>query len=237
MRNMADPSSGVIVVDRESLVGVYEKMLSPNFPDDELITLDEFLADVAEGSSTVHVVGDPSDPRAVAVVDVFGESPAVLLSYFATRADQRGRGVGSALLRGLLDDIARDPRVSVVLAEVEDPRHHEAHDVHGIPAARLAFYGRLGARILDVPYFQAPLRADARPVFGMLLLVLDPADRWVRDGALVPEAGVAGVLSALYRDVEPELVGSVLKDTSGPIRLFRVDQLAQVPVLLRGSAR
>ncbi len=234
---MADSGGGVIVADPVSLVSVYEKLLSPNFPDDELITLDEFLGGVASGSSTVHVVGDPSDPTAVGVFERFEDSPAVLLSYFATRVDQRGRGVGSALLRGLLDAIGEDPDVSVVLAEVEHPSHHAAHDFHGLPDARLAFYGRIGARILDVPYFQAPVRDGGRPVFGMLLLVLDPAGRWVRDGALVPEAGVGAVLASLYRGVEPELVGSVLEGSSGPIHLFSVDQLAQVPVHLGWSAR
>src|SRR5690606_22793856 len=53
---------------------------------------------------------------------------------------------------------------------------------HGDPAARVRFYARRGARVLDLPYVQAPIRAGAEPVPGRLLLVLHAEPGVLREG-------------------------------------------------------
>lgn len=193
------------VNDPEHLAAAYERLLVPNFPSRELITEEEFLAGIASGGASVRVSGDPGDPTALAMLQRFEGAPAVLLTYFATRADLRGKGVGSALLRDILDDLADDDSVSVVLAEVEHPAYHEASEAHGDPAARLRFYGRLGGRILDVPYFQPPVSEDEEAVYAMLLLVLNPPEALVRDGRLIPEAGVASGLEQVMGSLDASL--------------------------------
>ena len=54
----------------------------------------------------------------------------------------------------------------------------------GDPTARLSFYARFGATVLDLPYFQPRLTAKGRRAHGMLLLAFD-----VHADALVDEGG------------------------------------------------
>lgn len=222
------------VTDPAAVARVHERLLVPNFPPRELVSVEELLEDVARGSATVRVVGEASDPVAVAITATFTGSPAVLLSYVAIRADQRGRGVGTALLSGLLAGITADPEVSVVLAEVEHPDHHQAHPVHGDPAARLRFYARLGGQILDVPYFQPPVDETQDAVYGMLLLVLAPPERFVRGQRLLPEAGLAAALGEFMAGTDPERypVGPVLEAAGRPegVRMLPVEELGRAPV-------
>ncbi|MGM7669715.1 hypothetical protein [Microbacterium sp. A93] len=239
--NAADtpgPDAGTRVDDPLTVAGLYEHLLVPNFPASELITAAELVESVAAGTSTVRVIGAPEDPLAIAVTESFARSPAVLLGYFATRADQRGRGIGSALLTGLLAGIAaEEPEVSVVLAEVEHPAHHPVHAVHGDPAARLRFYGRLGGHILDLPYVQPPVDASQEPVYGMLLLALAPPARYVRGDRLLPEAGLAGALEEILAGADPERlpVAAALAAARHPrgTRLIRVADLDSAPVALK----
>ncbi|WP_313823828.1 GNAT family N-acetyltransferase [Citricoccus sp.] len=225
------------VTDPVSLARVHERLLVPNFPPQELGSVQELLEDVDRGSATVRVVGDPSDPVAVAVTATFTDSPAVLLSYVAIRADQRGRGVGTALLSGLLTGITAGPDVSVVLAEVEHPAHHQAHPVHGDPIARLRFYARLRGRILEVPYFQPPVDGTQDAVYGMLLLALDPPARVVHGQRLLPEAGLAAALEEFMAETDPERypVGPLLEAAGRPegVRMLPLDEVGHAPVAHR----
>lgn len=228
------------VTDPVSLARVHERLLVPNFPPRELVSVQELLEDVDRGSATVRVVGDPSDPSdpvAVAITATFTDSPAVLLSYVAIRADQRGRGVGTALLSGLLAGITADPDVSVVLAEVEHPAHHQAHPVHGDPAARLRFYARLRGQILDVPYFQPAVDETQDAVYGMLLLVLAPPDRFVHGQRLLPEAGLAAALEEFMAGTDPERypVGPLLEAAGQPggVRMLTIAEVDHAPVVHR----
>jgi len=228
--------AGTIVRGADAVARVYERMLVPNFPAEELVAVAELIAAAEDGSTTVRVVGTVEDPVAVAVTESFPGSAATLLAYFAARADQRGRGVGTALLSGLLAGVAADPEASVVLAEVEHPHHHGPDEAHGDPEARLRFYGRLGARILDLPYFQPPVSADAEAVYGMLLLVLDPPARLLRGDRLLPEAGVAEALESIMAEVDTGRfpVAAALEAARDPlgVRLLPVERLADAAVAL-----
>ncbi|WMY78619.1 GNAT family N-acetyltransferase [Citricoccus sp. I39-566] len=235
--DIPQPDGGTPVTDPVAVARVHERLLVPNFPPRELVSVEELLEDVARGSATVRVVGEASDPVAVAITATFTGSPAVLLSYVAIRADQRGRGVGTALLSGLLAGITADPEVSVVLAEVEHPAHHQAHPVYGDPAARLRFYARLGGRILEVPYFQPPVDETQDAVYGMLLLVLAPLERFVHGQRLLPEAGLAAALEEFMAGTDAQRfpVGPVLEAAGHPdgVRMLAADEVGLAPVTRR----
>ncbi|MCK0112141.1 GNAT family N-acetyltransferase [Ornithinimicrobium sp. F0845] len=180
------------VTDARELEQVYAVLLAPSFPPSELHPPDWLTHGVSSGAVSVLVAEDASGPVATAVTESLGPSPVVLLTYFATRADLRGRGVGSALFGGMLDAVLDRDRTPLVLAEVERPDRHTGSPEFGDPTARLRFYGRHGARVLDLPYFQPPIGAQP-PVHGMLLLALHADEQ-----ALTLEADGTEAVTADY---------------------------------------
>lgn len=176
----------------DELARLHARLLAPSFPPSELVGVEWLAEGVASGRVEVLVAEDASGPAALAVTQSLAPAPAVLLTYFATRADRRGGGVGTALFEQMLAAVLREQRPQVVLAEVERPDRHAASAEFGDPTAQLRFYGRLGARALDLPYFQPPIGAQDA-VHGMLLLALHADDRAVvagEDGEGIPGAGL-----------------------------------------------
>ena len=165
-----------VLTDLQAIGDVHDRVLAPAFSPDELVPREQLLADVAAGRSEVLAVLDGrGDPLAAAVGDFIGD--VALLGYLATSRGSRSAGLGGELLDAAVQRWrARTRRgasaISLVVAEVEDPRHHDPDPVRGDPARRLGFYARHGARRLDLPYVQPALRAETEKVAGMLLLVL-----------------------------------------------------------------
>lgn len=183
------------VTEAADLRDLHTRLLQPAFPADELATADWLCDAVASGQASVLMSEDCSGPVATAVTERLGTSGSVLLSYFATRADRRGRGVGSHLFAQMLDAVRLLERPRLLVAEVERPDRHTGSADHGDPTARLRFYGRQGARALDLPYFQPPIHDGSDAVHGMLLLALwvDPAlVTSGPDGSSLPGAGLVG---------------------------------------------
>ncbi len=128
------------------------------------------------------------------------------------------------------------------MAEVDDPRCHDAEGLVGDPAARLSFYGRFGARVLDLPYFQPSLIRGGRRARGMLLLAFDvhaaslapgpvPAlrgdllDRWLR-GYFAESEGLRESDEGAH---DPDLA-RLLGQASAPagVRLLPIEQYTDV---------
>lgn len=154
----------------ELLRAAFDAVLRPSF------TAEELSGPEAAEPSQHRVVSIAStssgEPAGVAVsaVDPTGVS---LLSYLAVGPASRGLGVGSALLRHLRQ-LWAEAGCGVVLAEVHDPRGHA--DTPGEhPLARLRFYQRAGARVLDLPFVQPALARGTTRVPDMLLLVMHPS--------------------------------------------------------------
>lgn len=196
------------VTGTEDLKQVYDALLAPSFPPSELVPLEWLTEGVTSGAVDVLVAEDSSGAVAIAVTEPLPPAPVVLLTYFATRADRRGSGIGTALFRGMLQAVLDRDRPQLVVAEVERPDWHTASPEFGDPTARLRFYGRHGARALDLPYFQPPIVEGDDPVHGMLLLALHLADGVVvtgddgREG--VPGEGLlADATDAILDDAGP----------------------------------
>lgn len=182
----------------DDIHAIHTQLLQPAFPASELVSVGWLTSAVAAGEASVLVVEDASGPLGTAVTERLGSSGSVLLSYFATRADMRGQGVGSRLFAQMLDAVRLQESPRLVVAEVERPDRHSGSPEHGDPTARLRFYGRHGARALDLPYFQPAIGPEAEPVHGMLLLAL-----WV-DPALLVSVGDGHALSG------PDLVAGAI---------------------------
>jgi GNAT superfamily N-acetyltransferase len=114
-----------------------------------------------------------SEAVGVALGEFHAPSGILMLGYLAVRDDQRGLGVGTALLERALPSWRTAVNPIAVLAEVEDPRSHSKSQ-YGDPAARLRFYERFGSQVLPVQYFQPRLAPELPRVHGMFLVCLDP---------------------------------------------------------------
>ncbi|MCE7082865.1 N-acetyltransferase [Streptomyces sp. ST2-7A] len=164
---IVDVGFGDPVVER-----VYEELLRPGFPPDELLLRSELDDALRQGSGVLAVALDEAgDPRGAAVGEWRAGSGVLLLSYLAVRGGQRSAGIGSRLMEHVGTHWQRSLSPRMTLAEVEHPMAHPASE-HGDPVARLRFYWRRGARALDVPYVQPALRKGTRRVPDMLLLLL-----------------------------------------------------------------
>jgi GNAT superfamily N-acetyltransferase len=214
--------------DDELLGLVYDELLRPNFPRDELVAWDDLRSAVLEGACVVSaVVDDGAAPVAAAVGDWDSGSRVLLLSYLAVRPDHRSRGLGGLLMQEVTGSWQDRFQPKVTLAEIEHPlAHPDAGAQHGDPVGRLRFYERHGARALDLPYFQPALRAGAERVHGMLLIVLahPPAESPQRVQAAEP---IRAFLTRYFRQTE----GAVGEDPEAS-RLWRaIERPGGIPLL------
>lgn len=191
------------VTDPTELHEVYAALLAPSFPPSELVPTDWLIDGVDSGAVSVLVTEDESGPVAIAVTEPLEPSAAVLLTYFATRADRRGQGLGSTLFKAMVTAVRERTHAPLLVAEVERPDRHTGSEEFGDPSARLRFYDRHGARALDLPYFQPPI-GDGDPVHGMLLLALHVDKDLVTTG----QDGTAGLPG-------PALVSAAIDSTLG----------------------
>lgn len=183
---------------------IHRQLLAPHFPPDELMLEEDFVAAVADGTLHLHVesAGDPdSDPLAVVVAEFHEPTRVLLVDYLAVSAAARGGGIGGRALNTALSRWQEQFAPRLVLAEVEHPTTRARHAAHGDPAARVAFYHRLGAKALPVPYAQPPLHPAGSSVEGLMLVVL-------REDGRAPDHDVA----------------------AEPVRLFLSDHLAGHPL-------
>ncbi|GAA1257605.1 hypothetical protein GCM10009665_54910 [Kitasatospora nipponensis] len=172
-RTARQPVIRRITAPGAELDAIYEQILLPSFPPDELDDPADLDAAVRSGLTSVWAGFDPAGrPLGAAIGEFEPTRRIVLLAWLAVRPGLRGAGVGGLLLRSALRTWRQEYDPCLVLAEVADPRAHATHDGYGDPAARLAFYRRLGARTLDLPYFQPALGTGRARVDDVLLMAL-----------------------------------------------------------------
>lgn len=223
------------VTDAALLARLYAEILEPSFPPTELVTRDEFVEAGASGELDVLAAVEGDDCLGVIVGERHGDG--VLIDWLAVGGVRRGGGTGSALIAAGLARWLAWPGVRLVLAEVERPDLFEAHPRYGDPARRLAFYDRLGTRLLDLPYYQPPM-ADGLPRVRNLLLTVAGAANPAPPPRLLDPDEVAAVRAVLVGtlgppdagDAETARVYAALDDPAG-LRLLPLTDYARVPLL------
>lgn len=155
----------------DQLVRIYDDVLDPTFPDDELVTRDDFVDRVTSGAYEVFTLGDPDEPEAVAVGHLHRPSGVFLFEWLAVRPGIRGRGTGRRAVSEALDHWQQALSPRMVIGEVEHPWLVPADETHGDPSARLRFYHSFGAKVVDVRYAQPPLREGGAVVPHLMVTV------------------------------------------------------------------
>jgi GNAT superfamily N-acetyltransferase len=207
----ADGSVSVIdLSDRPDARGLldrlYQQVLIPSFRKEELEsfeTMASALTEVPRNTDIAAACDESGEILGAMIGDWDPPSGVYLLSYLAARPGLRSRGIGTCLMRQL-PVWSRARRALVTLAEVDDPRCHHNEGLVGDPSARLDFYGRFGARVLDLPYFQPSLGPDGQRAHGMLLIAFDVDDAGLTGGPVPALRGdVLGTwLRGYFEDAE-----------------------------------
>lgn len=154
---------------------IYREILHPSFRPDELDPPGAVF-DVVAPAGRYHVSGlcalDGDAPVGCVLAYPFPVSQVLLIGYVAVKSAYRGRGVGGLLLDAAAQKWFGTADFTLVLAEVEDPRHHPvADDID--PTRRVSFYARRGARVVCGPYFQPKLGGYGKKrVYDIFLTVL-----------------------------------------------------------------
>lgn len=201
----ADPELSIEEIRRTGPLvdAIYADILRPSFPPAELTTLAALRERITAGTATVTVALDAARTAVgVAVGEWYDEARVMMLGYLAARPGLRSRGVGGELLTAAVRAWSERYRPCLVLAEVERPDAHRASLAHGDPTARLRFYQRYGARVLELPYFQPALRADEARAYGMLLITLHTEDRFLREPAVLESAPVRTFWAEYLQETE-----------------------------------
>lgn len=209
---------------------VYQEIFVPSFRADELQSLESMRVGIEEGDILgTAVVGDDGRPLAGMVGEWSPSCRVMLLSYLSVAQPARGSGIGGPLYDVVMSRWRTQYRPCAILAEVERPDRHEASAAYGDPTARLRFYGRHGAGVLSLPYFQPALGPGRSRVYGMLLLALhvDPE----LTGAGGPQTMAAEPLRAFLTGYLEAEGGGVADDPAARAMLGALDVPGGVPVL------
>jgi GNAT superfamily N-acetyltransferase len=221
---------------------LYDEVLQPSFQPEEMYSWEAFAEGLRPGEGpdmrvAVAVDGEGS-PVGGLTAELFPSSGVLLVGYIAVQPDWRGRGIGSLLLTTAGAPWYDDPSVVLALGEVHDPRH--AWAAAGEESlARIRFFKRAGARVLDVGFVQPSLGLALKRVPNLLLVVFA-----VKDAALVatdPPAVDAQVVDNFVREYfdrcegsnggtpDPELAGLLAHVSRDPgIALLPLDRYTRV---------
>jgi GNAT superfamily N-acetyltransferase len=158
----------------ESLVqDVYRRILQPSFGPNELDTLDTLLEGLANNETWGLCAIDGDTPVGCMLGYPYTQSHVLLIGYVSVKPGLRGGGIGHVLMDAAEQRWYGNDGLSLVLAEIEDPRQYPAvGDID--PKRRALFYARRGAQVIVGPYFQPRLDGEGkRRVPHLFLTVLD----------------------------------------------------------------
>jgi GNAT superfamily N-acetyltransferase len=157
---------------------LYPELLAPSFSPEQL---GEPWQDGHLPADLLLVAWDESsgDALGCAVGETYPTSETLLLGYLAVKRGSRSHGIGSALMHAVQDRWCTED--TFALAEIDDPRHHQADAGYGDPWARVRFYERFNLKALATPYFQPSLGRGYPRAYHVMLCRLSPSEEALSD--------------------------------------------------------
>lgn len=164
----------------EELAGL-RRIYETSFPDELTAPFDSLLVD------RLLAYLDEDGPAGLALVRDLGPTPWTFLRYYAV--GRRGRGTGSAMWAHLTQLLAAEGRTRLVW-DVEDPEEPGlSPGVVEEHRRRIAFYERLGGRLLPVREYLPPHDDGHAPRLLLMDTPLGGGD----------DAGLAELVEAVFR--------------------------------------
>jgi GNAT superfamily N-acetyltransferase len=199
-------TTGIRVRDMPTEVGasliedVYHELLEPSFGPDELDTLDTLRDGLAKSEVWGLCALDGDTPVGCVLGYPFTESKVLLIGYLTVKPGLRGGGIGGRLMDKAEQWWSGRDDLTLVLAEVEDPRRHPVvGDID--PKRRADFYARRGAQVVVGPYFQPRLEGEGRKrVYDLFLTVLSGNSAATTPENSVPAEQLTNFLLEYFRD-------------------------------------
>ena len=181
---------------------IYRDILQPAFGPDELDTLDTVLDGLVKGSYEAWglCAMDGETPVGCMLGYPYRQSRVLLIGYVAVKAGLRARGIGSRLADEARQKWYGQPGLTLVVAEIEDPRRHPViGDVD--PKRRLAFYAARGAQVVVGPFFQPRLEGKRKKrVYELFLTVLSGSSEAIGPDNSVSAGQLADFLLEYFRE-------------------------------------
>jgi GNAT superfamily N-acetyltransferase len=187
------------------LARVYEQVLLPAFPLNELIPLDTLAEQVRQNPPVIKIMALAQDGEMTGAIvgQWYTQCRVLLIAYLAVRMDLRGHGMGTSLIQSAVARWAEELGANLVVAEVEDPAAFTGRPGED-PQGRLRLYHRFGAQRIDTAYIQPELNPGNGRVKGMFLIVGSSGHQTGSRGAHaeIPSDMVADFLTEYYADAE-----------------------------------
>jgi GNAT superfamily N-acetyltransferase len=219
------------------LESIYEGVLQPNFGSDELESLKKlrgYLRASPPEAFGLYAAERGGHPIGCCIYYPYpdDEWTVALLGYMAVVQGGRSRGIGTRLFEESQERWFGSEKYDVVLAELDDPRVFPV--ANGIdPEKRIAFYARLGVRLITAPYFAPCVRPDGERVYGMLLTVLGGSPRALPESRdTVSGDCVATFLRQYFNEEEGSTPGddAAAHDVAWMLDAYRGHEIPLLPV-------
>jgi GNAT superfamily N-acetyltransferase len=189
-------------VSASLIAEIYREILEPSFRPDELDTSVSFIDGMASGQPLGLCALDGETPVGCILGYPYQRSRVLLIGYVAVKPGLRGRGIGGLLLHEAQQRWYQKPEFTLVVAEIEDPRHHPAvADIN--PKRRVSFYARRGAQVVIGPYFQPRVGGVGKKrVYNFFLTVLSGSSGSINPNNSVDAGQLTGFLLEYFRASE-----------------------------------
>ena len=159
------------------------------FPANERHSLSTIVERVSKGLNQLYVASLNNEIAFLALLWPLKETDFILLDYIATKVSHRGKGIASAFLTTLRDQLINTKKHLIL--EVEDPRFGDLAEKE----RRISFYKRHGARELEGVRYLLPPLDRSTPTEMILMLFPEYNDEKITGGT------VKKVIIQIYREL------------------------------------
>lgn len=147
------------------------KIYIESFPPNERQTVENICYKLNNKQYFMIIYKKNNATIAFSLIYIFKDEKFALFDYMAVEKNHRNKGVGSKLFNHTCEfafDKLKDDN-SLIILEVEDPKHGNNPEENILRKRRIELYHRLGAKIIEkIKYFLPPL-SEKKPTIMIIM--------------------------------------------------------------------